>query len=188
LFLSIKNGSQRRTHQDTTRRLYRRPKETHLIKGRPFSVVLCIACWDIWKNSWKTINHHHKKGKIEIERMRALTPRGGMDPPSWWGHTCLGFWFLILEHVRFACITLSFFYHISVHMLCILRNHFVLSLYFLLLSWGKIFVDFLWGWQKKHIGRLLFYLGISKPLSLRTSLILPHMLGLDIASYLHSMS
>jgi len=35
---------------------------------------------------------------------------------------------------------------------------------------------------------VLFYLGNSEPLSLRTGLILPHMLGLDIVSFSHSMS
>jgi len=35
---------------------------------------------------------------------------------------------------------------------------------------------------EKHVERLLFCLGISKPLSLGTGLILPHMLGLDIFS------
>jgi hypothetical protein len=34
---------------------------------------------------------------------------------------------------------------------------------------------------------MLFYLGNSKPLSLRIGLILPHMLGLDIVSFPHSM-
>jgi hypothetical protein len=35
---------------------------------------------------------------------------------------------------------------------------------------------------------MLFCLGISKPLSLRTSLILPYMLGLDVISFSISMS
>jgi hypothetical protein len=35
---------------------------------------------------------------------------------------------------------------------------------------------------------LLFCLGISKPLSLRTGLILPYMLGLDVISFSISMS
>jgi hypothetical protein len=33
---------------------------------------------------------------------------------------CLGHY---IEHIRFACIALGFSYHISVRMLCILRNH-----------------------------------------------------------------
>jgi hypothetical protein len=41
---------------------------------------------------------------------------------------------------------------------------------------------------KKHIRRLFFCLGISKPLSLRTGLILPYMLGLDVISFSISMS
>jgi hypothetical protein len=39
-----------------------------------------------------------------------------------------------------------------------------------------------------HVRRLFFYLGISKPLSLRICLILPHMLGRDIVSFPYSMS
>jgi len=35
---------------------------------------------------------------------------------------------------------------------------------------------------------LLFYLGISKPLSLRIGLILPYMLGLDVISFSITMS
>jgi len=35
---------------------------------------------------------------------------------------------------------------------------------------------------------MLFCLGISKPLSMRTGLVLPYMLGLDVISYSISMS
>jgi hypothetical protein len=62
---------------------------------------------------------------------------------------------------------------------------FVLSQYFLLLSWGKFFADIWWEWQKKHVKRLLFCFGNSKPLSLRSGLLLPYMLRLDIISFLH---
>lgn len=64
---------------------------------------------------------------------------------------------------------------------------FILLPYFLLLSW-ETSADTFWGWQKKHVGRLLFCLGNSKPFSLRSGLILPHMLGLDIVSFPHSKS
>jgi hypothetical protein len=40
----------------------------------------------------------------------------------------------------------------------------------------------------KESTSLLFCLGNSKPLFLKTGLILPHMLGLDIVSFSHSMS
>jgi hypothetical protein len=40
------------------------------------------------------------------------------------------------------------------------------------------------GMTKKHVERLLFCLGNSKPLSLRSGLLLPYMLGLDIISFL----
>jgi hypothetical protein len=44
------------------------------------------------------------------------------------------------------------------------------------------------GWQLKHVGRLFFCLRISKPLSMRTCLVLPYMLGLDVISFSISMS
>jgi hypothetical protein len=68
-----------------------------------------------------------------------------------------------------------------------LRNHLFYPHIFLLLSWDT-FADIFWGWQLKHVGRLLFCLGISKPLSLRTGLVLPYMLGLDVISFSISMS
>jgi len=95
--------------------------------------------------------------------MRALTPRGGVDPPSWWCHTCLGFWYLILEHVRFACITLDSLCHIFSYALHS-RNHICfIPKNFLLLSWENS-EGISWGWQNKHVERLLFYLGNSEPL------------------------
>jgi hypothetical protein len=39
LFLSMKNGSQSRTNEGTTRRSCRRPKETDFMRGSLFSVV-----------------------------------------------------------------------------------------------------------------------------------------------------
>jgi hypothetical protein len=54
------------------------------------------------------------------------------------------------------------FYSIPIFSLVILRN---------------ICIFFFLGWQLKHVRRLLFCLGISKPLSMRTGLALPYMLG-----------
>jgi len=41
--------------------------------------------------------------------------------------------------------------------------------------------------SEKHVWRLLFYFGISKPLSMKTGLVLPYMLGLDVISFSISM-
>jgi hypothetical protein len=102
-------------------------------------------------------------------------------------YPCLVFWFLILEHIRFDCIALVSPSHIFTYALHS-RNHicFIPKIFFFCLE--KIYAGILWGWQKKNVERLLFYLGNSEPLSLRTGLILPHMLGLDIVSFPHSMS
>jgi hypothetical protein len=81
---------------------------------------------------------------------------------------------------------------LSCHILfmpCILfEEPFILSPIFSLVVLRNICKYFFGGWQLKHVGRLLFCLGISKPLSLRTGLILPYMLGLDVISFSISMS
>jgi hypothetical protein len=110
-----------------------------------------------------------------------------MDSPSRWGLPCLKFWFLNPSacHVCLHCIV----YHVisySCLAFC-LRNRLFYPQYFLLLSWETSADFFFLGWQLKHVRRLLFCLGISKPLSLRTSLILPYMLGLDVISFSISM-
>jgi len=66
---------------------------------------------------------------------------------------------------------------------CILfEEPFILSPIFFLVYLEKLLQIFFSGWQLKHVGWLLFCLGISKPLSLGTGLILPYMLGLDVWS------
>jgi hypothetical protein len=81
---------------------------------------------------------------------------------------------------------------LSCHILfipCILfEEPFSLSPIFSLVILRNIYTYFFWGWQLKHVGRLLFCLGISKPLSLRTGLVLPYILGLDVISFSISMS
>jgi len=107
--------------------------------------------------------------KVWVKKDETITPWGVVDSSSK-GEVfpCLGFWFLNPN----ACII----YHI-LFMPCILFEElFILSPYFLLLSW-ETSADIFWGWQLKHVGRLLFCLGISKPLSMRTCLALPYMLG-----------
>jgi hypothetical protein len=95
-----------------------------------------------------------------------------------WGHSPLKVvWTHLVGEDKHAkcqvCLhCIGIFYHISVYMLCTLRNHICFITIFSLVVLKKIFADTWWGWQKKHVGRLLFY----KPLYLRTSLILPHML------------
>jgi hypothetical protein len=58
---------------------------------------------------------------------------------------------------------------------------------FLLLSW-ETSADIFWGWQLKHVGRLVLCLGVSKPLSMRTGLALPYMLRIYVYSFSMSMS
>jgi hypothetical protein len=100
-----------------------------------------------------------ERARIGIERIRTLTPQEGMEPPSWWAHTCLGFWFLILEHVRFAWIALGFSYHIPVHMLCILRNHICFIPIFSLVILRKNFCKYLMGMTEKahRVAAFLFW-------------------------------
>jgi hypothetical protein len=115
--------------------------------------------------------------------MRPFTPWGGVDSPSKSEvFPCLGFWFLNPSACQ-VCLHCIVYHVISYSCLeFYLRN---------LLFYPHIFSSFLekhlqiffWGWQLKHVGGLLFCLGISKPLSIRTSLVLPYMLGLDDISF-----
>jgi hypothetical protein len=78
-------------------------------------------------------------------------------------------------HVRYVCIALSILLYL------IYDLHFVWgTVYFIPYIFScyleKYLQIFFWGWQLKHVGRLLFCLGISKPLSMRTGLVLPYML------------
>jgi hypothetical protein len=90
-------------------------------------------------------------------------------------------------HVRYVCIVLSILSYL-IHAL-----HFV---------WGTVYfiphifscclekhlqIFFLGDDSEKHVWRLLFYFGISKPLSMKTGLVLPYMLGLDVISFSISM-
>jgi hypothetical protein len=118
--------------------------------------------------------------------MRPFTPWGGVDLPSKGEVTpCLGFWFLnpracrvclhcIIYHViSYACLTLC------------LRNHiFYPQIFSCCLE--KIFYKYFYG-DNRESTLLLICLSNSEPLSLRTGLILPHMLGLDIISFPHNM-
>jgi hypothetical protein len=74
-------------------------------------------------------------------------------------------------------------------MLCILvEEQSIISPIFSLFVLRNFCIYFFGDDSKKHVKRLLFCLGISKPLSLRTGLILPYMLGLDVISFSISMS
>jgi hypothetical protein len=108
--------------------------------------------------------------------MRPFTPWGGVDSPSKSEvFPCLGFWFLNPSACQ-VCLHCIVYHVISYSCLeFYLRN---------LLFYPHIFSSFLekhlqiffWGWQLKHVGGLLFCLGISKPLSIRTSLVLPYII------------
>jgi hypothetical protein len=121
--------------------------------------------------------------------MRPFTPWGGVDSHSK-GEVfpCLGFWFLNPSACQ-VCLHCIVYHVISYSCLAFyLRNIFILSQYFLWFSWETSADIFFWGWQLKHVERLLFCLGISKPLSMRTCLVLPYMLGLYVISFSISMS
>jgi hypothetical protein len=109
-----------------------------------------------------------------------LSSRGALSP-------YLGFLFLN-PNVCQVCLHCIIYHVISYSCLAFcLRNHlFYPHIFSCCLE--KLLQIFFWGWQIKHIGRLLLCLGISKSLSLRTCLILPHILGLDIVSFPHIMS
>jgi hypothetical protein len=81
-------------------------------------------------------------------------------------------------HVRYLCIALFIMSHLSC-LAFLLRNHICFIPMFSLVILRN-FCRYLCEWQKKHVGRLLFCLGNSKPLSPRSGLLLPYMLGLDI--------
>jgi hypothetical protein len=83
-------------------------------------------------------------------------------------------WFLILEHQVWLHCTIFF----DIFLLALQsRNHYYFSLYFSYCSWENS-IGTIWGWQKKHVRRLLFCIDNFDPFSLRTGLILPHRLGL----------
>jgi hypothetical protein len=97
-------------------------------------------------------------------------------------------WILVLKpnacHVRLHCID-----YLDISCFCFafcLWNHIFYIPIFSLVVLRK-FMQVLYGDDKESTS-LLFCLGNSKPLFLKTGLILPHMLGLDIVSFSHSMS
>jgi hypothetical protein len=89
-------------------------------------------------------------------------------------------------HVRYVCIALSTLSYL-IHAL----HSFLGTIYFIPIFSLVVLRNicrYFWGWQLKHVERLLFCLGISKPISMRTGLVLPYMLGLDVISFSISMS
>jgi hypothetical protein len=96
------------------RKSRRRLKRIHPMKNCPLLAALCEAWSDIWICS----------RRME-DRISTLTSEGGVDPPSRWGHTCLGLWFLNLSacYVHLHCI-----FYIVISCACfayLLWNHFV---------------------------------------------------------------
>jgi hypothetical protein len=90
-------------------------------------------------------------------------------------------------HVRYVCIA-SFIMSYLIHALhSIWGNVYSIPIFYLVFL-RNICRYFFLGWQLKHIGLLLFCLGISKPLSMRIGLVLPYMLGLEVISFSISMS
>jgi hypothetical protein len=86
------------------------------------------------------------------------TGKAGMGQKEWghspleeeWTHLvgeitpCLGFWFLILEHIKLLALHYSLPL-ISSHMPCSLGTIFILSPYFLLFALRNISIGILWG-------------------------------------------
>jgi hypothetical protein len=89
-------------------------KRIHPMKNCPLLAALCGAWSDIWNCS----------RRME-DRIGTFTCQGGADPPSRWGHTCLGLWFLNPGacQVHLHCI-----FYIVISCACfayLLWNHFV---------------------------------------------------------------
>jgi len=106
--------------------------------------------------------------------------RGAVSP-------CIGFQILNPSTCQ-VCLNCIVYHVISYSCLAFcLRNHlFYLHIFSCYLE--KLLQIFFRDDSQKHVKRLLFCLGISKPLSLMTTLILPYMLGLDVISFSISMS
>jgi hypothetical protein len=116
--------------------------------------------------------------------MRPFTPLGGVDSPSWWGLTMPRILIpKILVHVRYVYIALFIMPYLIHALHSIWGTTYPIPIFSLVVL--RNFCWYFWGWLIKYVGWLLFYLGISKPLSLRMGLILPHMLGQDTISCLH---
>jgi hypothetical protein len=95
---------------------------------------------------------------------------------------CLGFWILnpSASQVWLHCIV----YLITSFMPCILvEEPYMFYPHVFSCNLEKLLQLFMGMTEKAR--RLLFCLGNSKPLSLRSGLILPYMLGLEIISFLH---
>jgi hypothetical protein len=117
--------------------------------------------------------------------MRPFTPWGGVDSPSRGAVSpCLGFWFLNPSACQVCLHCIVYLVISCLYFAFSLRNHICFIPMFSLVILKNL-CRYLWGWQKKQVGRLLFYLGNSKPLSPRLGLLLPYMLGLDIIYFLH---
>jgi len=159
------SGLFQRTHQCTTRKSCKSPITTMPMKG-------CWACykgcWGEW-TVWAIPDHiYHGYTGVGSEKIRPFTPWGGVDSPSIGAVSpCLGFWFL----------------NLSAYQVCL---HILYILFFALHSiWGTTFSiprfslgcfeNFLQVHSRddRESMSLLFCLGIVKPLSLRSGLLLP---------------
>jgi hypothetical protein len=100
------------------------------------------------------------------DKIGTLTSQGGVDPPSKWGYTCLGLWFLNPSacQVHLHCI-----FYIVISCACfayLLWNHFVYPYIVSLVVLRNFCRYFIEMTDKAH----LFCLGICKHLSLRSGL------------------
>jgi hypothetical protein len=51
----------------------------------------CKAWWSGWVNRWSPASNHPQEGRLGLERRKTFTPWGGIDSPSCWRYSCLGF-------------------------------------------------------------------------------------------------
>jgi hypothetical protein len=88
LFLSIRMANPRLTNQGTS---WRSCKRWRMIN----SIARCLFGYRAWYNGWiirwSPVNNQQKEGRHGSERRQTFTLWGGMDSPSWWEYTCLGF-------------------------------------------------------------------------------------------------
>jgi hypothetical protein len=85
-------------------------------------------------------------------------------------------------HVRYVCIALSILSYFIHALHSVWGTIYFIPIFSLVIL--RSFCRYFWGWQLKHVGRLLLCLGISKPLSMWIGLVLSYMLGLDVFSFL----
>jgi hypothetical protein len=127
---------------------------------------------------WAILDHiYHRYTRVGSERMRPFTPWGGVDSPSIGAVSpCQGFWFLnpSAYQVCLHCIDCHIFYILFFSLHSVWGTTFSIPRFS-----HDCFKNFLQVHSRddRESMSLLFCLDIVKPLSLRSYLFLPYMLG-----------